>query len=56
MKTYLVSVIQPNGPAPAPAELDKIMSNVRAVNDEMRAAGAWVFSGGLHAPSATTSS
>lgn len=54
MKTYLVSVIQPDGPVPAPAELDKIMSDVRAVNDEMRAAGVWVFSGGLHAPSTAT--
>ena len=50
MKTYLLSVVQPDGPVPPAAELDKIMSDVDALNDEMRAAGAWVFAGGLHAP------
>jgi hypothetical protein len=54
MKTYLLSVVQPDGPVPPADELEKIMSNVSALNDEMRAAGAWVFSGGLHAPSTAT--
>ena len=54
MKTYLLSVVQPDGPVPPAAELQKIMSDVAAVNDEMRAAGAWVFSAGLHAPSTAT--
>jgi hypothetical protein len=27
------------------------MDNVRAVDEEIRAAGAWVFTGGLHEPS-----
>ncbi|MFZ1996237.1 MAG: YciI family protein [Solirubrobacteraceae bacterium] len=54
MKTYLLSVVQPDGPTPPPAELEKIMSDVYALNDEMRAAGAWVFSAGLHAPSTAT--
>ena len=54
MKTYLLSVVQPDGPVPPEAELQKIMSDVAAVNDEMRAAGAWVFSAGLHAPSTAT--
>ena len=54
MKTYLLTVVQPDGPTPSPPELEKIMSDVDALNDEMRAAGAWVFSGGLHAPSTAT--
>ncbi len=54
MKTYLLSVVQPDGPVPPAAELDKIMSDVNALNDEMRAAGAWVFAGGLHAASTAT--
>ena len=54
MKTYLLSVIQPDGPTPPAPELDQIMSDVNALNDEMRAAGAWVFSAGLHAPSTAT--
>ena len=32
----------------------KISGGVVAVREEMRAAGAWVFSGGLHAPSTAT--
>ena len=54
MKTYLCSVIQPDGPVPSPERLEEIMRNVGAVRDEMRAAGAWVFSGGLHDPSTAT--
>jgi hypothetical protein len=54
MKTYLLSVVQPDGPVPPAERLDKIMSDVYALNDEMRAACAWVFSGGLHAPSTAT--
>jgi hypothetical protein len=54
MKTYLLSVLQPDGPAPSAERLEEIMSDVRALNDEMRAAGAWVFSAGLHAPSTAT--
>ncbi len=54
MKTYLLSVVQPDGPVPTASELEKIMSDVHALNDEMRAAGAWVFSGGLHASSTAT--
>ncbi len=54
MKTYLLSVVQPHGPRPSPERLEEIMSDVRALNDEMRAAGAWVFSGGLHGPETAT--
>ncbi len=54
MKRYLVSIYQPDGDPPAAEVLEKIMADVVAVEDEMRAAGAWVFSGGLHAPSTAT--
>ncbi|HEX3690407.1 MAG TPA: YciI family protein [Solirubrobacteraceae bacterium] len=54
MNTYLLSVVQPTGPVPSPERLEEIMSDVRALNDEMRAVDAWVFSGGLHAPSTAT--
>jgi hypothetical protein len=54
MKTYLLTVIQPEGPRPPEPVLEKIMSDVGALRDEMRAAGAWVFSAGLHAPSTAT--
>jgi hypothetical protein len=55
MKQYLLSIVYPPGSVqPAPAALEKIMREVKAVNDEMKAAGAWVFAGGLCAPSTAT--
>jgi hypothetical protein len=54
MKQYLLSIYQPDGPIPAPEVLAKISSDVRAVREDIRAAGAWVFSGGLHASSTAT--
>jgi hypothetical protein len=40
--------------APPPEDLDQIMADVEAVNDELRAAGSWVFAGGLHPSSTAT--
>lgn len=54
MKLYLLSVYQPDGEPPPPEILDPIMRQVHALQDELRAAGAWVFSGGLHDPSTAT--
>ncbi len=54
MKQYLLSIVQPDGPIPDPETLEPIMRDVLAVRDEMREAGAWVFSAGLHAPSTAT--
>ncbi len=47
MKQYLLSIYQPDGPAPEPEILDPIMRDLAALNEEMRAAGAWVFTMGL---------
>jgi len=54
MKDYLLSIYQPDGPPPPPAALDRIMRDVADLNAEMKAAGAWVFSGGLFPPSTAT--
>lgn len=55
MKHYLLSVYQPGGgETPPPEVLEPIMRDVDALNREMKAAGAWVFGGGLHAPSTAT--
>lgn len=54
MKQYLLSVYQPDGEPPPRPVLEKIMRDVHAVQDEMKAAGAWVFSGGLHPPTTAT--
>jgi hypothetical protein len=54
VKQYLLSVIQPDGPVPEPEALEEIGRELDALNEEMRAAGAWVFAGGLHPPSTAT--
>src|SRR5437899_2258591 len=54
MKRYLLSVYQPDGPPPTPEVLEPIMRNVAAWRQELKAAGAWVFAGGLHPPGTAT--
>jgi hypothetical protein len=56
MKQYLLSVYHRDvsESAPPPADIDQIMADVGAVNDELKAAGAWVFAGGLHPSSTAT--
>jgi hypothetical protein len=54
MKHYLLSIYQPDGDPPPLEVLDPIMRDLEAVNAELRAAGAWVFAGGLHPPSTAT--
>lgn len=54
MERYLLSVYQPDGPPPPPAVLDKVMQDVRALRQELKAAGAWVFAAGLHPASTAT--
>lgn len=55
MKQYLLSVITPtDGIQPPPEALDRIMRKVEAVRQDMIAADAWVFSGGLNHPSTAT--
>ena len=54
MKYYLLAMHQPVGGQPSPEVLDPIMKDLHAVREEMKAAGAWVFDGGLHEPEAST--
>ena len=54
MKQYLLSVVQPDGDPPPPEVLEPVMRDVEALRQEMKAAGAWVFAGGLHPPSTAT--
>ncbi len=54
MRQYLLSVYQPDGPIPAPEVLQQISRDLDVVNADMRAAGAWVFAGGLFPPSTAT--
>jgi hypothetical protein len=54
MTRYMLSIYQPAGDPPPPEVLEPIMRDLDAVNQEMRAAGAWVFAAGLHDPSTAT--
>jgi hypothetical protein len=54
MRQYLLSVYQPDGPPPEDVDLDRIRRDVAALNEELRAAGAWVFAGALHPPTTAT--
>ena len=54
MTQYLLSVYQPDGPTPEPEVLAAIARDLEALDAELKAAGAWLFSGGLHPPSTAT--
>ena len=54
MKQYLLSVYHPEGEPLPPDVLARVMGDVDAVNQELKAAGAWVFAGGLHPSSTAT--
>jgi len=54
VKQYLLSVYQPDGDPPPAEFLEKVMRDVGILNDELKAAGAWVFAGGLHPPDTAT--
>jgi hypothetical protein len=54
MNQYLLSIYQPDGPAPEPEFLEPVMRELNALNEEMQAAGVWVFAAGLHPPETAT--
>ncbi len=54
MAQYLLSMFQPDGPIPPPEVLKKVMQELGTINEEIKSAGGWVFSGGLHPSSTAT--
>ena len=54
MTQYLLSIYQPDGPIPEPEVLARIGRDLHALNEEIKAAGSWVFTGGLHSPDSAT--
>ena len=54
MKQYLLSIYQPDSDTPPPEVLAKVMRDIDVLNQELKAAGAWVFTGGLHPSSTAT--
>jgi hypothetical protein len=54
MQQYLLSIYQPDGDPPESVDMDRVIRDVTALNEEMKAAGAWVFADGLHPASTAT--
>ena len=54
MKQYLLSIYQPAGGTPPPEVLQQVMLEVGALVEQAKAAGVWVFNGGLHPPGTAT--
>lgn len=54
MTRYLLTIYQPDGPVPEPEVLDRIGRDLHELNERIKAAGSWVFSGGLHVPDSAT--
>ncbi|MCU1443592.1 MAG: hypothetical protein JWQ59_1742 [Cryobacterium sp.] len=54
MTQYLLSMYQPDEGTPPPEFLDKVMADLDVLNQEIRDAGAWVFTGGLHPATSAT--
>ena len=54
MPQYLLSMHYDDADAPPPEQLEVVMKAVEAFNDELRAAGSWVFTAGLHPASTAT--
>ena len=54
MNQYLLSIYQPDGNPPPPDVLEEITRDTLAVRDEARAAGARMFTAGLHPASTAT--
>ncbi|WP_433040722.1 YciI family protein [Dactylosporangium sp. CS-033363] len=55
MKQYLLSVFYVEGtPEMSAEETEHMMRETGRINDEMQAAGAWVFAGGLVSPEVAT--
>ncbi len=54
MPQYLLNIVQPVGEVPPPEDLEPVMRELAALNEEMKAAGAWVFAAALHQPEAST--
>ena len=55
MPQYVLNVIQPDTDTPPDPEfLEPILRDLEQVNEDCKAAGAWVFAAALHPPETTT--
>lgn len=54
MKTYLLSIYQPAGPPPGPEVLEPVMRALGLLEQQLKDAGAFLFSAPLGPPSTAT--
>lgn len=54
MKQYLLAVHMVEGDEPPPEAMQQVYKDVDAVNEQIKAEGAWVFAGGLHPATTAT--
>ncbi len=54
MNEYVLTIYQPDGAPPPPETLAVVMRDIGRLISDMKAAGAWVFNGGLHPPAMAT--
>jgi hypothetical protein len=48
MKQYLLAMYYEDGGPPPEIDMDRVMRDLGRINDDLRAAGQWVFGNGLH--------
>lgn len=54
MAQYLLTIYQPDGGPPPPEVLEPVIRELHVLNQDLKAAGAWVFSRALHEASTAT--
>jgi hypothetical protein len=54
MQQYMLSIYQPDGDPPPPEVLGPIMTELGHWRQQLKEAGAWVFTAGLHPPHTAT--
>ena len=54
MPRYMITLYQPDGGTPPADVLERFGRDLHVLNERIKSAGGWVFTGGLHAPSTAT--
>lgn len=54
MTQYMLTIYQPDGGPPPPEVMAPVIRELHALNQDLKAAGAWVFSRGLHEANTAT--
>jgi len=54
MTQYLLTIYQPDGPAPGPEVMDRVARDLHVLNEDLKAAGSWAFTGALRASTSAT--